>query len=100
MLAAVEIGDRQQVLHSLAPRLVGRTPELDAVRASFDRPAVDLDEPHPDVLGELGRQVLADEVGPDRQLAVTAVDEHRELHRARPAQLGERVERGADRAPV
>ena len=45
-----------------------------------------------------GRQVLAHEVGPDRQLAVAAVDEDRELHRAGPAELVERVERGAHRA--
>ena len=41
------------------------------------------------------RQVLADEVGPDRQLAVAAVDEHRELHGLRSAVLGDGVERGA-----
>ena len=66
------------------------TPELDPVVA-----AVDLREPHPHVFGRPGRQVLADEVGADRQLAVAAVDEHRELHRARPAELEQRVERGA-----
>ena len=33
------------------------------------------------------RQVLAHEVGPDRQLAVPAVDEHRESHGARPAEV-------------
>ena len=51
---------------------------------------------HP--LDERGRQVLADEVGPDRQLAVAAVDQHRELDGARPAEVVERVERGADGA--
>ena len=36
-----------------------------------------------DGLGQRGRQVLADVVGPDRQLAVAAVDQHGELHGAR-----------------
>ena len=44
------------------------------------------------------RQVLADVVGPDRQLAVAAVDEDRELHARRPAVVEERVDRRADRA--
>ena len=44
-----------------------------------------------------GRQVLADVVGADRQLAVAAVDQHGEPHGAGPAEVGERVERGADR---
>ena len=43
----------------------------------------------------LGRQVLADVVGADRQLPVAAVDEHRELDRSGPAELEQRVERGA-----
>ena len=43
-------------------------------------------------------QVLADEVGPDRQLAVAAVDQDREPDRARPADVVERVERGPDGA--
>ena len=43
-------------------------------------------------------EVLAHEVGTDRQLAVAAVDEDRELDRAGPAELGERVHRGADGA--
>ena len=36
-----------------------------------------------DRLEQRGREVLADEVGADRQLAVAAVDEHGELHRLR-----------------
>ena len=36
-------------------------------------------EPHGDLLGQRGRQVLADEVGPVRQLPVAAVNQHREL---------------------
>src|ERR1044071_10051064 len=41
---------------------------------------VDFHELHLDALGARGRQVLADVVGPDRQLAVAAVDEDGELH--------------------
>ena len=41
-----------------------------------------------------GRQVLAHVVGPDRQLAVAAVDQHGELHRPGPAVVVERVEGG------
>ena len=45
-----------------------------------------------------GRQVLADVVGPDRQLAMAAVDDDRQLHRARPPVVVQRLERGADGA--
>ena len=94
----VEIVDRQEVLHAdhlrpLAPLVAvprRRAPQLDAVVA-----AVDLREAHADVLAAAGGQVLADEVGADRQLPVAAVDEDRELHRAGTAELGERVHRGA-----
>ena len=47
-----------------------RSPELDAVVA-----AVDFREPDPHVFHRAGRQVLADEIGPQRELAVTPVDE-------------------------
>jgi hypothetical protein len=60
---------------------------------------VGLGEAHMHALGVAGRQVLADVVGPDRQLAVAAVDEHGQSHRARTAQIGERVEGCADGAP-
>ena len=46
-----------------------------------------------------GRQVLADEVGADRQFAMAAIDERREPHRARPAVVGQCVEGGAHRPP-
>ena len=59
---------------------------------------VDLDELDLDPLVAPGREVLADEVGPDRQLAVAAVDEHCELHPGGAPVLEERVDRGADRA--
>ena len=51
-----------------------------------------------DVLVAARRQVLADVVGADRQLAVATVDHHRQLHRPRSAVVVERVEGGADRA--
>ncbi len=59
---------------------------------------VDLDELHLDALVARGGQVLADVVGPDRQLAVAAVGEDGELHARGPAVLEQRVDRGADRA--
>ena len=46
------------------------------------------------------RQVLPHGVGADRQLAVAAVDEHREPHRARPAEVGERVDIPAELIPA
>ena len=60
--------------------------------------AVVFGEPHLDVLGARGGHVLADVVGAERQFAVAAVDEHRQLHRARPADVAQRVQRRADRA--
>ncbi len=59
---------------------------------------VELREPHLDRLDQRGREVLADEVRADRQLAVAAVDEHREPDRLRAAEVVHRVERGPDRA--
>ena len=60
--------------------------------------SVDLLELDLDPLAARGRQVLADVVGADRQLAVAAVDEDGELDARRPAVLEERLDRGADRA--
>ena len=51
-----------------------------------------------DVLAARGRQVLADVVGADRQLAVAAVGEHGELHARRAAVVEQRLDRGADGA--
>ena len=83
-VSRVQVGGRQQVLdHGLPPG------QLDLVHA-----VVGLGEGHPDALGERGGDVLADVVGADRQLPVTAVDQHRELHRAGPADVVERVQRG------
>ena len=51
----------------------------------------------PDELLARGRDVLADVVGPDRQLAMAAVDEHGQADRLRPPEVDEGVHRGADR---
>ena len=48
--------------------------------------------------GSVAGDVLADEVGADRHLAVAAVDEHGDLDRARPAEPAEHVERDPHRA--
>src|SRR3954451_15390328 len=60
---------------------------------------IHLYELHLDALVAGGRQVLADVVGRDRQLAVAAVDENCELDPLGPAVVEERLDRGADRAP-
>src|ERR1035437_8845479 len=52
-----------------------------------------------DVLAAARRDDLTDVVALDRQFAQTAVDQHGEPNRARPAEIGDRVERGAHRAP-
>jgi hypothetical protein len=52
-----------------------------------------------DALGARGREVLADVVGPEGQLAMAAVGEHRELDARRAAVVEEGLDRGADRAP-
>ncbi len=59
--------------------------------------AVGLLEVDPDELLARRRDVLADVVGADRQLAMAAIDEHRQADRLRPAEVDERVHRGADR---
>ena len=58
---------------------------------------VDLDELHLDALVSPRRKVLADVVGADRQLAVTAIDEHGELNAGGPTELEKRVDRRPDR---
>src|SRR6266404_2555256 len=55
--------------------------------------AIELAEPHPHALVRRRRQMLADIGGLDRQLAVSAVDEHRETGGARPAGAPDRCER-------
>src|SRR5690348_9005713 len=84
---------------------IGAPAEVRALRAvswsgSSDRHLVDavvLLEPDRDRLDQGGGQVLADEVGPDRQLAVASVDEHREAYGAGPADVVHRVQGRADR---
>ena len=71
------------------PRVVGDRHLVDAV---------DLLEADVDALVARGRQVLADVVGADRQLAVAAVDEHRELDALGAPVVEQRVDRGPDRA--
>src|SRR5260370_30239300 len=46
--------------------------------------------------GAAGGKVATDEVGPHRKLAVSAIHEHSQLHRARAADVAEGVEGGAD----
>jgi hypothetical protein len=58
--------------------------------------AVDLGQPHLDLLRARGRHVLADEVRADGQLAVAAVDQHRELDPGRAAEVAEGVQGGPD----
>ena len=90
----VEVGHRQQVPHAPAPA----PSALSAARRSAtpSRPSVSVEQ-HDDLLAAGGGHVLADVVGADRQLAVPAVDEHGQLHRARTPVLAQRVERGAHR---
>src|SRR5690242_12414658 len=53
--------------------------------------AVHLDEPDLHRLLLRGRQVLADVVGADRQLAVSTIDHDRELDVLRPTEIHERI---------
>jgi hypothetical protein len=48
---------------------------------------------------ERGGNVLADVVGLDRKLTVTTIDEYRQLHCRRPAEIGKGIEGGSDRPP-
>ena len=57
--------------------------------------AVELGDAHVHALGAVGREVLADVVGADRQLAVAAVGQHGELDARRAAVVEQRVDRGA-----
>src|SRR5215213_3951912 len=59
---------------------------------------VDLEQLHLDALAAGGRQVLPDVVGSDRELAVAAVDEARELNAIGAPVVEQRVDRRADRA--
>ena len=61
---------------------------------------VDLDELHLDTLAAGVGQVLPDVVGADRELSVAAVGDDGELDAGGPAVFEQRLDRGADRAPV
>ena len=52
-------------------------------------------EPHADAFVRRGRQILADVIGADRQLAMAAIDQHRELNPRRSAEGADRVHRRA-----
>ena len=83
-------------LIALLPARDGRPARL------LDRDLVELVgllEPDEDALVARGRQVLADVVGADRQLAVAAVGEHGELHPLRAPVVEEGVDRRPDGAP-
>ena len=47
-----------------------------------------------------GRHVFSHEVGLDRQFAMAAVHQHRQLHPARPAKIGQGIQRRARGAPA
>ena len=83
---AREVVDRQQVLHAATSSSCADGHLVDAV---------DLLDADVHALVARGRQVLADVVGPDRQLAVAAVGQHRQLHPLRAPVVEERVDRGA-----
>src|SRR4029077_1976725 len=53
-----------------------------------------------DALRVRGGDVLADVIGPDRQLAVSSVDEHGQLDRPRAPEVHQRIHRGPRRPPV
>src|SRR5262245_52175536 len=57
-----------------------------------------LAQAHGHALAARGGKVLADVVRTDRQLAVATIDEARQLDRGGPAEVDDRVERGADGA--
>ena len=99
-VVAVEVGAGEQVPHRAPPGVEGLPARVSPAAMVTDSVGVvDPGEPDHDALGVRRRQVLADVVGADRQLAVAAVDEDREPHGARAAEVGEGVERGADGAP-
>ena len=58
---------------------------------------VDLDQLDLHTFAVSGREVLADVVGPDRELAVAAIGEHGELHPVGTAELEQTVDRRANR---
>ena len=91
-VVAREVVDRQQ----MAPH--ARSPPACFGDYHFVHP-VDLLHPHVHPLAARGRQVLADVVGADRQLAMAAVGQHRKLHALGAPVVEQRVDAGPDRAP-
>ena len=86
---AVEVVDRQQVswsVHAVTSAGSGDRHLVDAV---------ELLHAHVDALLAGGREVLADVVGSDRQLAVAAVGQHGELHARGAPVIEDRLDRGA-----
>ena len=93
-LVTVEVADRQQVpggVHRCSRRCAGSGHDF------WSSPSSTPGHGDVDQLVAAGWQVLADEVGADRQLPVATVDHHRQLHDAWAAEVDHRVERGADR---
>ena len=60
--------------------------------------AVHLAQPHPHIVATPRRQVLAHVIGPNRQLAMAPIDQHRQLDRRRPPVVDQRVQRRPNRA--
>src|SRR4026207_896987 len=75
---------------------------IPSLRLAHEENAIDLvhlEELDLDALVARRGQVLADVVGPDGELAVPPVDEHGERDARGTTELGQRVDRGPDRAP-
>ena len=87
---AVEVLDAQQMAHHA--RHLAQLGDRDLVDV------VELLDADVDALAARGRQVLADVVGADRQLAVAAVGQDGELHLRRAPVVEQRLDRGADGA--
>ena len=60
----------------------------------FDR--IDGMKPHANVIAEIGRDAQTHDVGLDRDLAMAAIDQHRQADARRPPQVADRIEGGAD----
>ena len=77
------------------PNGSGKTTTLYAALAELDADHRDVDQ-----LVATGRDVLADVVGPDGQLTVTTVHQHRQLDGPGPADVPQRIEGRAHRTAV
>ena len=97
-VVAAQVARREQVpshrRHSPAPKALKQLTCGRSRAKQHGVAPVELFDEHRHLLTHRRGQVLADVVGLDRQLPVTAVDEHRQLYRPWPAELTERVERG------